>query len=321
MENENLNSKLLGLLREKIPQKKRLANMLADLLLIEKESVYRRLREEVPFTLNETELIAKGLSISIDELIGTSLKQYNPIGFKAPEMNISREDANYQVLVNYVNKIGEISSQPYSEHAQALNFLPLGICVPYHHIAKFLVYRFLHLFGDNAFLNPFEAHHLSDRLHEEFIRMEYHLKNITNTFYIWDPSIIPHMVDSIHYFMDIQLIKAKDVEQLKKELFQMLDDLEEFAFNGQFNTGNKFSLFISGIHIGFTHAYLHSEESYMSIFMTFLLQSITLFDKESCMEFKNRIHCLQKLSTMISRVAEKERMDFFRVQREIVETI
>ncbi len=321
MEKENLNNRLLAFLQDKYPQKKTLANVLSELLTIEKESIYRRLRKEVPFTLNETEQIAKGLNISIDALIGSSLKQYNPITSKESITDVSREDANYRVLVNYVNKIGEISLQPNSEHAEALNFIPLGLCMNYPHIAKFLVYRFLYLFGDNAFSMPFEAYTISDRLQEEFLRMEYYLKNISNTLYIWDPSVISHLIDNIHYFTDIELINIKDANQLKKELLRFLDNLEKYATNGQFRTGNKFSLFISGIHIDFTHSYLCAGQSYMSIMMTFILQSITSFDKENCMKLKSRIHCLQKLSTMISQVAERERIEFFRDQRAIVETL
>ena len=50
-------------MKEKIPDGVNLANTLMDILYIGKEAVYRRLRGEVPFTLNEASIISKKLDI------------------------------------------------------------------------------------------------------------------------------------------------------------------------------------------------------------------------------------------------------------------
>lgn len=322
MKGNNLNNKLLDTLRERFPQKSVLANELSDTLFMEKESVYRRLRGEVPFTLDETETLAIKLGISIDSLIGSNNSQFNPLAQKLPNSKQTREEANFEVLINYVEKIKEISQQHNSEHVQALNYIPLGLCLQYPLIAKFLIYRFLHLYQNNGFLRPFKEHKLSTKIEDEIQRMDYYLKNINYTAYIWDPSIITNFVDNINYFTSINLINPDETAGLKKELFRYLDDLEGYAINGKFpKTDNKFSLYIPGVHIGFTHAYLRSESIYMSIFMTFVLQTVTSFDKNICLEVINRIHCLQKLSTLISYVGEKERIDFFTKQREIVSSL
>ena len=51
------NTNLIEAMKEKLPLKGKLADMLMDTLYIGKEAVYRRLRGEVPFTLQEAAYI------------------------------------------------------------------------------------------------------------------------------------------------------------------------------------------------------------------------------------------------------------------------
>ena len=54
MMTNNPNANLIEAMKEKLPLKGQLADMLMDTLYIGKEAVYRRLRGEVPFTLQES---------------------------------------------------------------------------------------------------------------------------------------------------------------------------------------------------------------------------------------------------------------------------
>ena len=68
MKDVSLYESFLAELRKKIPQGAKLTNTLVDMLYIEREAVYRRLRGEVPFTFMEVMTIAKELGISLDNL-------------------------------------------------------------------------------------------------------------------------------------------------------------------------------------------------------------------------------------------------------------
>ena len=74
MMTNNPNANLIEAMKEKLPLKGQLADMLMDTLYIGKEAVYRRLRGEVPFTLQESALISRKLGISLDKIIGLSFK-------------------------------------------------------------------------------------------------------------------------------------------------------------------------------------------------------------------------------------------------------
>ena len=71
MQNE-LNTSLIEAVKEKLPLKENLANLLIDTLYIGKEAIYRRLRGEVPFTLEEAALISRKLGVSLDNVIAVS---------------------------------------------------------------------------------------------------------------------------------------------------------------------------------------------------------------------------------------------------------
>ena len=74
MNTDVLNTNLIEVMKEKIPDGGNLANTLMDILYIGKEAVYRRLRGEVPFTLNEASIISKKLGVSLDQIVGISYK-------------------------------------------------------------------------------------------------------------------------------------------------------------------------------------------------------------------------------------------------------
>ena len=84
MQNE-LNTSLIEAVKEKLPLKENLANLLIDTLYIGKEAIYRRLRGEVPFTLEEAALISRKLGVSLDNVIGVCFSSNAVEGLTASE--------------------------------------------------------------------------------------------------------------------------------------------------------------------------------------------------------------------------------------------
>lgn len=322
MKTLNLNQKFLDILVEKYPQKKDLAHMLMEILPIEKEAIYRRLRGEVPFAINELGLVAEALDISIDRLVGYMHINFLPQVDQSPDADTEEESKNYQALINYIDKIKEISEQPFSKHVHAMSYLPLGICAAYPQLLKFMLYLYFHLYGEIDLLKTFHSFRLSDKVRSAFVRMNYYLDHISKTSYVWDRSLLKHLITNIRYFVAVKLLTIEEVAVIKRDLAQLLDDLEASAVKGLFkNTGNKFSLFLSSIHVGFTHGYLWSEKSCVSILSMYIIQTVASFDKAICKETEAHIYSLSKLSTLISITGEKERLAFFREQRELVEAL
>lgn len=92
MKNGILNE-LISTMRERIPQDMNLANTLADILCMGKEAVYRRLRGEVSFTIDEVALLSQKLGISIDQIVGSHVS--NKVTFDLNLLHASNVDAIY----------------------------------------------------------------------------------------------------------------------------------------------------------------------------------------------------------------------------------
>ena len=93
------NTNLIEAMKEKLPLKGKLADMLMDTLYIGKEAVYRRLRGEVPFTLQEAALVSRKLGISLDKIIGISFKSNAMF-----DMNIVDYDDPFESYYNILYK-------------------------------------------------------------------------------------------------------------------------------------------------------------------------------------------------------------------------
>ena len=64
-----------------------------------------------------------------------------------------------------------------------------------------------------------------------------------HTEYIWDNKLFIYLINDIKYFASVHLISQEYVQKLKKELLQLLNELEEIATRGTFKTGQE-SLYI-----------------------------------------------------------------------------
>ena len=93
-------NELITAMKERIPKGQNLANSLADILYMGKEAVYRRLRGEVAFTIDEVALLSKKLGISIDQIIGNHLS--NRVTF---DMNLLHSpntlESYYEIISRY----------------------------------------------------------------------------------------------------------------------------------------------------------------------------------------------------------------------------
>ena len=96
-------NELITAMKERIPKGQNLANSLADILYMGKEAVYRRLRGEVAFTIDEVALLSKKLGISIDQIIGNHLS--NRVTF---DMNLLHSpntlESYYEIISRYQSR-------------------------------------------------------------------------------------------------------------------------------------------------------------------------------------------------------------------------
>jgi hypothetical protein len=309
---------VLSAIKKAFPKKTDMVNSLADILMIEKGAVYRRLRQEVPFTFNEIATIAKRLNISLDDTLGIDGHKSIPFQLQLPDF-ISPKEEDYYVLDLYLKFLQSLHQSGISETASINNHLPLGLFSSFHHIFTFYLFKW-NFHYNNDKIKPFHQVSTSEKM-TKFLAEEYtiEMKRFSKTYYVLDNRVFRDIVSDILYFNSIRLIEKDDVLKIKEDLMAMLDYLEKMAITGQFKeTGNLVNLYISDIEIASNYSYMESDAIHFSLLKVFILSSVTSFDEDTFMKMKKWIHSLIKISTLITLTNERQRVLYFERQRKIV---
>ena len=314
----NYNSELIKAMNEKLPNGTNLANTLIDMLYLGKEAVYRRLRGEVPFTLAEAAMISQKMGVSLDKLAGTNV--YSNAIF---DLNIIRQtdplETYYSIVDNYVKIFRDLNRDPSSELCTSSNMIPQTFYLKYELLSKFRMFKWIYQFEKIDIEKHFEDIEIVDKLLEkqrEFVRES---QEFGHTEYIWDDKLFIYLINDIKYFASVHLISHEYVQKLKKELLQLLDELEEIATRGAFKTGQEVCIFISNINFEATYSYIASSAYHISLVRVFAINSFATRDEQVFNSVKEWIHSLKKFYTLISQSGEMQRIKFFKTQREIVE--
>lgn len=312
------NEELIKAMKEKLPRGVNLANTLIDKLYFGKEAVYRRLRGEVPFTLSEAATISREMGVSLDKLVGSkkgmsAIFDLNVIHYTDPL------ETYYSIVDNYVKVFQEIKHDPTSVLCTASNIIPQTFYLKYELLSKFRMFKWLYQFEKIDIDNHFEDIEMVDKLLErqrEFVRES---QEFNRTEYIWDDQLFVYLINDIKYFASVHLISHEYVQKLKKELLQLLDELEEIATRGTFKTGKEVSIYIANVNFEATYSYIASSSYHVSLIRVFAINSFASHDEAVFKSVKEWIHSLKKFSTLISQSGEMQRIKFFKTQREIIE--
>ena len=307
-------------IRNKIPHKATLAKTITDLLGIDKDAVYRRLRGEVDFSFTEMAVISRNMGISLDAIAGIENLQSKP-----SKMNISRQvnptEMDYEMFEGHVNLLKSIMNEPATKIMGSGNIIPHYLYMDYEYITRFYLFQWNQSSGNGDAL-PYHEITIPDRLLSLQKDTCKYARYLSSTLYVFDYMIFQRMVTNIKYFAKLRLIKEEDVALIKSDLSVFIDNLENLAIKGKHEeTGNEISIYISDVDCDTNYSCLKSNNIQLTLFCAFLLNAIVSFDDEVFNEASAWIRSLQRMSTLISVSGEKLRAMFFDAQRKIIRTL
>ena len=320
MRKDTPNEKLIQAIREKVPQQARLTNLLVDILSIEKEAVYRRLRGEVPFSFAEALKIAKELNISLDSIDGNMSPKSRPFQMKLVEYDNPTE-TDYYMLEEYVGVLRAQKESSYSEFGAVSGVLPNFFYSHYDTLFRLFVMKWLYEFGDPNSSKKFNQIIISDRMRR--INEDYLLQtqNMSYSYFILDELLFYYLANDINYFRKIKLINQEEVIQLKDEMNKLLDKMELLATKGVFENGNKIHFHVSTLHFESNYSYLQGDNIHLSLIKAYTFNEIASLDETVFNKMKTWIESLKRTSILISGSGEIERLKFFEKQRNYVESL
>jgi hypothetical protein len=306
----------IGELKRKIPQNPVLVKMLIDILCLEKEAIYRRLRHEVPFTFYEIALISKKLGISLDNIVGAATETSTPLQLRTPDF-INPQSMDYMAFSACIDVLKTMRESKEAKSAMLTNTVPHELFSGYRHLTRYNIFNWqVHCSKEQP--KPFHALSFPEQVENEFQRLYTESKYIP-TYFIFDKHIFRRLVNSINYFNSIRLIEKNDILKVKEDLLQMIDYIEDMAISGVFKeTGFPACLYISDMDITSNYSYMEAGSYKLTFFKTFLLTYATSVNEQLFEKVKNWIHSFIRISSLITVTNEKQRLLYFEKQRLIV---
>jgi hypothetical protein len=101
----------------------------------------------------------------------------------------------------------------------------------------------------------------------------------------------------------------------------MIDYLEHLASTARLESGNAINIYISLVNLDNTYTAVRVHNYRLSLINSFILTTSNSTDLNVYEKTKKWIYAVRKLSILISQSGELQRMQFFRKQREIIETL
>ena len=320
MVNEVWYDRFLEILSEKQPKKTLLVEALMDLLHIEREAAYRRLRKDVTFSIHEIVKISSAWNISLDNIVGISSGQISflmrPINYITP----SEQELN--LIQQIVQKIKYLKKFPDSECTSICNKLPRQWLAGFEYLNQFYLFKWIYQYGSEKKPISFSQVNISEKKRRLTVDYDHAIKNVPNTNFIFDHVLFDNLVAEILYFHSIQMITDEEKGLIKKDLSSLLDYLLEIATNACYpETQNKVNLYVSQLNINTNYSYIYSNQIKVCFVHVFDRYEIYTFDAETVKSFKTWMQLKKSSSIQISEVDKKSRIAFFTKQHQIVDAL
>jgi len=313
---------LIFLLRKRIPKKSKLVAKLVEILPLEKEAVYRRLRQEVPFTFEEVVIISKEFNISLDCMIGIDAKTTLPFRFQAID-NENPVKIDYLIFEDYLHAINGVASDSNGIILSVTNILPQLFYTGFKYLYYFYYFKWQYYSIPAHQTKSYHEIIFPDKLTNLIEDIFNVSKKVRNNYFILDNQIFQNIINDVLFFNSIRLIRDEDIQVIKNELFRFLDYMEVVATKGfADNPANKVFIYISETNIETSYSCIDSKSSYQfSMLWSFIFNCILNFNKETIEITKRRIQSIIRTSTLLSVTGEKQRLLYFEKQRKIVDQL
>ena len=310
----------LKTLISRYPKKGQLAQELMNLLCLEREAVYRRLRKDVMFGAHEVAKIASVWNIPLDEIVNISTGkitfQMQPVDYVDPS---DQEERFLKEIVQGILRTGKLSD---TEYMLVCNKVPRPLFASYSYLYQFYLFRWIYQYGNKANAVPLSQITIPEKEYRLATDYSKAVKQVSNTNFIFDYKLFENLVRDVQYFHSIRLIADEEKELIKNDLCDLLNYLSEVASKGYYpETRNKVNLYVSQLSVDTNYSYYYTGESNVCLVQAFDKYGIYTFNSEMVNHFIAWMKLKKRTSVQISEVDEKSRIDFFERQQQIVDSL
>lgn len=315
---DTLNNELIKVITEKLLDDISVAGYLMEILSIGKEAVYRRLRGDVPFSFYEVVLIARALSVSLDEIAGNTIS-HGAMFTMSLQGNRTPWDYFYSIFHRYRDLYVYLKGDPSAKISVATNLIPFIFHCNYKKLTKFRLCRWLYQKQELRGITSMKDFEVPERIYTILNEISELIPQIAETHSIWDNNVFSFLVSEIKYFSELGFVSDEDKAGIKDELLSLLDEAEKRTYTGAFDNGNKIYTYISNINFDASYGFMEKSDFKIALLHVYSIDHIDSQHADVCAEQKNWIESLKRYSTLITHCGEAQRTIFFRRQREMID--
>ncbi|MDH6354877.1 hypothetical protein M2132_001210 [Dysgonomonas sp. PH5-45] len=320
--NQILKKGIINNILAKIPAHLNPVDFLQDALNLSKESVYRRIKGEVSFSLTDIIKLSSVLSFTLEEIITDNDEASDPppvtFNFRSNEM-LEPQKTFSEILLAYVTDKEKLTKAKNVEVTVASNRLMILTSVYFDHLFKFYYYKWTQQ-TQQVSLN----FSLSDIvLPQDIIELREKLKTVSTVglhTYILDINFLKSTIQAIEYYYKRKLISEDEVVLLQKDLYAFID-IMEYTIKQKTDFGNVTNIYLSTAQIESSGLYCKcDDEEKISLWISF---GVTISSKspEICKTYKSWLNSLKKYSSLITGCNEALQTEFIDQQRNFIKNI
>jgi len=246
---------LFEMIKHKISDRQRLADVIEELLGVSSDSAYRRMRGETELTFSELKKICDKFNLSMDEILNYKSNQgalfrYDPMNLMDPNVYVNRAK-------RILDMISNVKSAPDKEVIYNARNIPLYHFVLYPELSYFNLYAWNNIFQDNA-QKPVSYDDFCINLDKEKIVSIYqqlhHAHTSIPTKEIWTVQTVSVTLKLLEYFYTTKAFGKKNtVLYLLEQLSHLMDTVHQCANDGHKGDEKKTPFFMYNCSIDMYH--------------------------------------------------------------------
>ena len=319
MENQTRDN-LIATIKERIPADINLTNYLSDTLNIGRESAYRRIRGDINFTFDEVIILSQDLKFSVDNIIGIKRNE-NALFNIHMLQNLDYFDIYVNKMLEYSHMFREMSKQYETRVRMSINTLPYYFHIGYELLSKLRIYKWLHQnqkIGPNVKFVDFALPSKITETHRVFYQ---DIQKVHHIAIIMDHDVFWSVARDIEYFFKRGLITSQDIQLLKKELYDLIDKMEQMATSGVTKSGTKVEMYVSAVVLEASYLHFEYGDNQFAQVRIYSISAIDSYDKGLCQIQKDWMESQKRYSVLVSGSGEMQRFEYMNKQREYIDNI
>ena len=305
--------KLFSLIKEKLPKNVSFIEEISDVLNLNYDAAYRRVKGKTSLNLSETLKLANYYKINLNTLFATS---------KDDDQKIVVEKTHHIISDNFLHvflekSVKEIKTLLDSKEALLINSLkdyPL-----YHagtgYFSKFRIYTLINMSNSDAYTKelPFAKFNPSIEVLEKYNAF-INAYNKIPLIEVWSDSTIDNILNQIQYFFDVGLTTKEESLKIADSLIDSLIVIEKQAKNQKRDKSeNRYHLYHNNL-VSLLNTVLMKTKTDKKVFVPYTnLSYFKINDKNTTNQIEQHLKKQLEFSKNLSGDAAVERKKFFNI--------